>query len=775
MLACPSLPLSLLIVVLASLGVALAGDPPANDAVFIDQHLKPFIQNHCISCHGGTKAKGDARFDATLTASSIGQQRALWQRAYFQLQDGTMPPSDRPQPEPAQRQAIVEGLHRLLATCGSGEARPPGRVTLRRLNRSQYRNTVQDLLRIDLDPTGLLPADQVGYGFDHIGDVLTVPPALLGTYLSMARDLAAAAIVAGPDEVAPVVARLEWPANRHFGKGMKRYSGDYLSKPLPFTCEVPDDDEYLLKIQLLTERSGDKPLLLRIDLGDKEIARLPVEATSFTWFRQRIRLAAGPNALSFRRELAEGTDPKTNPAILIERVLVTRPSAVLPEHYPEAHRRIMIAEPSAKLPAREAAKRILRPLATRAYRRAADDAQVEGLLKVFDAATTAGGSFPIAIRSAVMAMLCSPRFLFLIEQDPAKGKPDRQIDEPELAVRLSYFLWNSMPDEPLLDLATAGKLRAGLAGEIARMLADQRFVAACERFTSQWLSLETLESFRPDANLPEFKGYGELLRRAMVREPALLLAAILREDRPLTELISSTFTHVDAQLANFYGVPVQKLSAEAQEQLKTGAFVRIDAPPNRTSGLLSQLAVLTATSYPTRTSPVIRGAWILENLLGAPAPPPPPNIPDLVASTDGKPLNLRAQLGKHRANAACAICHDRIDPLGFALEGFGPMGGIRDKYGDNSKIDTTGVMPGGEKLEGVDGLRKFLLGPKRDAFIRNLARNLLTFAIARPVEDADACTVNDLVAAVAADGGKSQALIRAIIASPAFQRRQATK
>lgn len=765
--------------ILAMLAAALpaAGMEPTSASI-VDKDLKPLVQKHCAGCHGGTMPKGKLRLDGPIDPATISiSQRKLWNSVLQQVKGRTMPPRSSPQPDDTDFARLESGLQAVLDDCSIVGTRAQSSTALRRLNRRQYRNTVRDLFGIDLDPTVEMPADEVGHGFDNIADVLRVSPTLLDHYLRMGDEVARAVVIIDPVTVAPIVARLEWPPQRFAGKGAASYSGEKLLKPLDFDFEAPAADDYVLRIQHVAINGGAEPFVLLIHHDGREVGRLPTDATSFAWHHQSLRLPAGKVKLTFSmvdpglpKLNAGNTAGITDRVILIERVLVARPSRLKAEDYPEAHRRVLIARPSGNLSPRDAAKTILTPLANRAYRRPASAQQVERLLKVVEESHRAGDSFERGIQLAIQAMLCSPNFLFLTEQNGAQAKEGRLLNDYELASRLSYFLWNTMPDEPLLEAAARQQLRADLDAQVDRMIADRRFESFAESFATQWLELHKLANFNPDSKGSEFLRDPESLKRSMVRETVLHFAAVFRENRPLPELLDSDFTYLDRALAAIYNAPGNfKAPVPGMEP----EFQRVASRGFKRGGILTQASVLAATSYSTRTSPVIRGAWILENLLGTPSPPPPPDIPGLEeAARDATgPVSLRKQLEKHRANAQCAVCHNRIDPLGLALENYNYFGAFRTQDEHKLPIDASAQLLGGEPFTGVDGLKKLLLGPKKQEFLHCFTSKMLTYALGREVEETGHCQVKDLVAVIGKDEYRAATLLKTIIRSDAFQKR----
>lgn len=744
---------------------------PDRSEQFVRETAPAFFKKHCLSCHSGKSAKGMTRLD-DLLASDWADRHGTWTNVIEQVESRSMPPADKTQPAAEEVDRFLTGLQPALKQRLLASTRVPPPTPLRRLNRVQYRNVIRDLFGVDTDPTTHLPADEIGYGFDNIGEHLTISPILMEQYLRMAKEIAAAVITTDPDDAAPVVAKLEWLFVRdpNSDTSQNTYSGKKLpwappgGKFLAHAFEIPDDDEYLVRLQTLGENIGLKPLMLAVDIGGTEAFRVPVASSSLAWTKVRLRLPKGTAEFTFRpipEPVPKGEKaPKRGP-IHLERVLIARPSQTSDSTYPEPHRRVVVARPSKTRSVREAAEAIFEPLATLAYRRPATREQVARLVAIVEQAHSGGQSFDQGVQLALQAMLCSPNFLFMVEAERGVGGP-RPVDEFELANRLSFFLWNTMPDTELFDAARAGRLRKELDRHVDRMIGDARFEEFCRSFTHQWLKFARLKEFRPD---PKNKRYAEFerVRDSAVRETELFFATVLREDLPLTTLIDAPFSLVNASLAQFYGLP--KVPADA-------GFQRVEVKGR--GGLLTHASVLAATSFPTRTSPVVRGAWILENLLNAPPPPPPPDVPNLNSSNEAaskSKLSLRQQLEKHRSNARCAVCHNRIDPLGFALEGFDIIGKVRRVDDSGQPVDATAVLPSGEKVQGVEGLKKILVGPRKEQFLSCLAEKMMIYALGRGPDPADVRATQAIVDALARDQDRSRGLIRGIIASPAFNSR----
>lgn len=612
-------------------GPATDASNPAQERVAVGSQLSSFLSSYCVSCHGAENPKAGVNFAAAGVVSRLVEHRKFWERVREVLLRREMPPENKPQPAEEERLQAAQFIRTTLDKFDCVGAVNPGRVTLRRLNRAEYRNTIRDLVGVEFNPAADFPADEVGYGFDNIGDVLSLSPMLLEKYLAAAEQIGLQAIP-----------------------------------------------------------------------------------------RQR--------------------------------------SAQSPQ---EVQARIFVCDPGHEHTG-ECAEQAVRRFARRAWRRPVTDAEVRRLVRFVEVIGSEGGAIADGVRLAVQAMLASPQFLFRWELDPESTGPEgvRSLNDYELASRLSYFLWSSMPDEALLVLAEEGALtKAGvLEAQVRRMLGDSKARALVENFGGQWLQVRNLAGATPDPGL--FPGFDETLRAAMRAETELFFEAILKEDRSILEFIESDFTFLNERLARHYGLAGVEGDAFRRVQLDPGS-VR--------GGVLTHASVLTITSNPTRTSPVNRGKWILEQVLGAAPPPPPPNVPELkndAAAIQGASLRQRMEL--HRAKPECAICHTKMDALGFALENFDAVGAWREQDGKFS-IDAAGVLPDGRAFSGPAELKRIL--KSENAFVRCLAEKMLTYALGRGLEYYDKCAVDDICAALVAQKYRFSSLVIAIVKSEPFRKK----
>lgn len=727
--------------------------------------IRPLLQKYCISCHQGEKARAGVVLDfAEPTLESMAAQRMLWEKVAENIDLSLMPPADKPQPTEAERQKILEFLatHILVDNC-DGEA-DPGRVTLRRLNRVEYNNTIRDLVGLDFHPADDFPSDDVGYGFDNIGDVLSLPPILLEKYMTAAANVAAKAIICTDAASAPIQAyqpaKLKGKVgSRHGKEGWNLFSTGKVTASHDF----PVTADYILRVRAFGQQAGPDACQMALQLGSQEILKTDVKDKSGNpgVFEVQVRVEQGRHDFSaaflndyYNKKAPKGEQDRN---LVIERMEIQGPIGVPPASYPESHRRIVFCQPEeGGLSKAECTRLIFERFATRAFRRPATKPEVERLVKLVQLVEKEGDSYERGLQVGVQAVLVSPFFLFRVEADAPAGKV-REISEYELATRLSYFLWSSMPDEELFRLAGQKQLRQHLDQQVQRMLQDPKSVAFVNNFAGQWLQLRNLDIFTPEA--AQFPNFDDELRTAMRTETEMFFTAIVRENRSILEFLNSDFTFLNEKLAKLYGI----------SDVKGEEFRRVTLQTDQRGGLLGQASILTVTSNPTRTSPVKRGKWILENLFASPPPPPPPDIPDLISS--GKPLTgtLRQQMEQHRENPACASCHLRMDPLGYGLENYNAIGAWRTKDGKHD-IDPSGVLPGGDSFDNPVELKSIL--KKRQADFRNcLVEKMLTYATGRGLEAPDRCTIQQIASRVAEREDRMQALILEVVHSGPFQKR----
>jgi len=764
-----------------------------------DKDVAPVVKKYCVSCHSGPSAQSGVNLEKYKTVASALKDRDTWDRVVNALSSNVMPPAGMPHPTMAERDRITTWIQTSLSNAAC-DVKDPGRVTLRRLNREEYNNTVRDLFGTDLRPGDEFPNDDVGYGFDNIGDVLSISPLLMEKYLNAAEKVSKAVVaLPGSAEMLKHVqaAQAEQTAGsgQVFGDG---YRVIQTAGEVSNVFDFPQSGEYELRVRAFQQRMGTEPAKMSIRLDGREVKELSVTASAFKpeTYYVRTKVEAGKRRVSiaFLNPFHDDTpDPmgKRKPdyrfrdrTLTVMFIEVAGPfdAKTLPT---EAQRKLIAASPTENTPLawELAARKDLKPFAERAYRRPVSDAEVERLVKCALLARDNGESFERGMQLAIQAALVSPNFLFRVETDaPGNTSPnpllrkegakrsaavsapvDRQLNPYELANRLSYFLWSSMPDEELMRAAANGSIQkpAGLRAQVARMLKDPKAKALGENFAGQWLMLRSLKNVSP--NKDQFPDFNDTLRAAMKTETEMFFNDVVRNDRSILDFIDGKFTYLNEPLAKHYGLTNLGVAGEN--------FRRIALTGDERGGILTQASVLTVTSNPTRTSPVKRGKWVLENLLGTPPPPPPANVPALDKPA-GTPLvgTLRQRMEEHRKNPACASCHARMDPIGFGLENFDAVGRWRSKDGD-AKIDASGALPGGIKFDGPAGLEKYLKG-KKELFTRCLSEKMLTYAIGRGLENYDRCNVDAIIKSVSKNDYRFSSLVMAVVESDPFRKRR---
>ena len=745
------------VVVAVGVCLVIAGGLSAARGADYQREIQPLLRKYCVECHEGDLAQGGVTFNTYQAANAKTRDRAVWVKVARQLQGKVMPPSDAKQPTDAERRAILGWVESFALTpdCSTGER--PGRVTLRRLNRVEYNHSIRDLFGVAIQPANDFPSDDVGYGFDNIGDVLTLPPVLFERYVEAAEKVVRAAIVTPDADLVPVQSR---PGGVLASQG--EIGGD-------FACSTAAD--YIIRVRAGGDQAGPDPVRMAFRVDGKEIKTVDVTgpANAAAQFEVRIKLTKGSHrvAVAFLNDyyMPNAADPKLkgDRNLHVDSLMVLGPIGALPDDLPESHRRVFfkpLPANATRAQQRDYAQELLRPLASRAFRRRATDSEIDRLAKLFDLARDSGDSVERSLQVAIQGILVAPSFLFRVEQDPPAGQV-RDLDGFEIAARLSYFLWSSLPDDELYRAAAKGELRTPeqLAAQAQRMIRDPRSQALVENFAGQWLQLRNLDTFTPDK--ARFPAYDDALRQAMRRETELFFAHIVREDRSVLEFLDADYTFANERLAKHYGLP----------GVAGAEFRQVSVDRGQRGGLLGHASILAVTSNPTRTSPVKRGKWVLENLFAAPPPPPPPNVPELAEAKD-KALTgtLRQRMEQHRANASCAACHQLMDPLGFGLENYDAVGAWRTKDGAEL-IDPSGELPDGRTFRGPAELKTVLLARQAE-FRRCLAEKLLTYALGRGLEYYDVCAVQRIADRCGAEGNRFSVMIREIVASPAFRQRE---
>ncbi len=812
-----------------------AADAPkpvvANPAPSFQTTVQPFLAKNCYGCHSAKAKVAGLNLQAYSGATSLAENREMWETVLRRLKAGEMPPKPLPRPNPQELHIVTNWMESEFDSIDQAAKPEAGRVTARRLNKAEYDNTIRDLLALNIDPAADFPQDDSGYGFDNIGDVLSLSPVLMEKYLNAAEKISRMAIF-GAEPVKPSLVRLQSvrAKTRPITVVPAAYDETGLSLPsaLHTSYRFPVDAEYGFRVSLSGFRpAGSEPFSVTLWVDGKPVKSESVDTNgrlpeSLPWQQDlsgklvelRARIPAGEHWLAVSiPHLYEGLPAGVhgpNPSKLAEPPPPDFDSVIKPPKNPTPERLVFYKkrlseaiktshqlngarignleltgpfhpELAPSLETRKkiyicghldghhdpsCARKIVANLARNAFRRPVSVAEVDRYLKLVTQAQKEGDSFDGGISVALQALLVSPDFLFRIETSPAPAlvnasalAPDaRGISQYELASRLSYFIWSSTPDSELLHCADLGTLRRPevLKAQVLRMLKDPRSFALAENFGGQWLEFRALESVKPDHD--RFPDYDTYLRMSMQRETELFVDSVIREDHSIFDLIDGKYTFVNQRLAEFYQIP----------GVSGPEFRRIDLTdvPGR-GGVITQASVLTVSSYATRTSPVLRGKWVLENILNDPPPPPPPGVPNLDVAAVGTTISLRQQMEKHRANPVCASCHQRMDPLGFGLENYNAIGAWRTTDG-KFPVDSAGTLPSGKSFNGPDELKAILAGD-REVFTRCLTEKLLTYALGRGLERYDRPTVKAIVQQVAASDYRVSSLVLAIVNSLPFQ------
>ena len=764
---------------------------PSAAAPAASSAARALLDQYCVRCHNDRLQTAGLALDAA-DVEHVARDAALWERAVRKLRARAMPPAGAPRPAEAAYDDLVGYLEGELDRLALADPDPGRTDTFRRLNRTEYQNAIRDLLALDVDVTALLPRDDASYGFDNVGAV-NLSPALLERYLSAAGKVSRLAV--GSDVPAPgsrvVVLPADLTQEDHFdGLPFGTRGGTAV------THNFPADGEYEIQVRLSRNRNenveglydphdleitldGERLQVFEIRPNRMVVAGYYADADIDKHLRVRVAVGAGPHRVGaaflkkssalieterqpYDAHFNMDRHPRTQPGV--RSVAIAGPFATAGVGDTPSRRRIFVCRPARAVDEPACARTIIGTLARRAYRRPVSDADLAGPLAFYARGRERGG-FEDGIELTLRALLTSTEFLFRIEHDPAglpPGTPYR-LSDVELASRLSFFLWSSLPDDELLGLAERGALGdpAVLEAQVARMLADPRAHSLATNFAGQWLYLRNLDAARP--NLRLYPDFDDNLRRAMRRETELLFASVVDEDRDVLDLLRADYTFLNERLARHYDVP----------NVYGDHFRRVGlGPDGRRAGLLGHGSILTVTSYATRTSPVLRGKWVLDNILGMPPPPPPPDVPPLAeGEAGGEAPSMRERMAQHRRNPACAACHQLMDPAGLAMENFDAVGRWRQRDEGWRAIDAAGSLPGSAEFEGVAGLRQALLA-RPGLFVRTLSEKLLTFALGRGVDHADAPAVRQILREAAGDDNRFSSLVLAIVKSTPFQMRR---
>jgi hypothetical protein len=765
------------------LGVISYGAATADPASSYEKEILPILENYCFSCHGEGISKGDFSMDEFKDLSAHLNDRKHWLSIWHNVRSQIMPPSDEDQLELKEKKQLLAWIEKDVFKL-EPQNPDPGRVTIRRLNRTEYQNAVYDLLGVEYDTHEVFPADDSGYGFDNIGDVLSISPLLLEKYIAAADEVVALAL---PDGAAAQVPRVDIEGKSFTSAENPEVRGDWLpfAKSAKVRLDQPIlwDGEYQVKVEYsihgASEATTDEALL-SVSAGGAKVGQL-----SLGWDQRRVIELTGKVHLSkgnrsFEITLAPARRPLPEEEELflkIQRVIIQGPLGGEEKEFAKGYQMIFVDGPA---PADDAgseryARKIMRSFVSRAFRKPLDEATINRLVAIVkEESKRPGQSFQDGVKQAIATCLASPRFLFRVEMQPEPNNPKKivPLDEYSLASRLSFFLWGSVPDDELLSLAFNTKLRANLKQQVNRMLEDPRSERMVRSFVGQWLqardvdtvAISTKDILGLASNREAARAFDSRLRSDMQQETLKLFDFILRENRPAEELISARYSFLNERLAKFYGI----------EGVEGDEFRPVDLTehPER-GGVLTQGSVLMVTSNPTRTSPVKRGLFVLENLLGTPAPPAPPNVPELeeaVAEGEAAPT-MREMMEIHRKNADCRGCHARMDPIGLGLENFNALGQFRAKE-HGKPIDTAGKLVTGESFTDVAALKEIIAGKRRQDFYRCLSEKLLTYAIGRGIEYYDSTTIDQLTDRLEKNDGRLRELVHGIVESAPFQKRR---
>ena len=778
-----------------------APTPAVTTAVAGPQASQALVNQYCVTCHNARLKTGGLALDG-VDMTRLSEHADVWEKVVRKVRAGVMPPQGVRQPDPKALQQFVayveDGLDRHAAL------RPdPGRPMLHRLNRAEYKNAIRDLLALDVDVTTLLPPDDSAFGFDNVSDVLGVSPSLQERYLAAAGRISAIAVGDASIRTGSDTYRVpqDLSQNQHVeGLPLGTVGGLKVRHTFPLDAEY-DFQTKLYRTNLDIVRGLQYASEFEIAIDGKPVHRVTIggnpdlakmfEAPTDTGtavearMRVRVKVPAGPHDVTaafvdnlmvkdtlrvqpFLRSSADNFDWAGQPHI--QTFAITGPFDPTGSGDTPSRRTVFTCRPpsasgiqrgTAATAERACATQILGRLARRAYRQPVSATELAPILEFYDAAR-ARGTFEDGIQRGLQRILASPRFVFRVERDPASVAPGivRPVTGLELASRLSFFLWSSIPDEPLLRAAAQGTLTqpAGLDQQVRRMLADPRADALVTNFAGQWLHLRNVRSVQPNSD--EFPDFDDNLRQAFRRETELLFSSIIREDRNVLDLLRADYTFVNERLARHYGIP----------NIYGSRFRRVPVTDDARRGILGQGSMLAVTSHAERTSPVLRGKWVLENLLGLPVPPPPPDVPSLKGNGDGeKPRTLREQLAEHRADPVCASCHKVMDPVGFALENFDAVGAWRTQE-PGGRIDASGQLADGTKVDGVVTLRNAILD-KPDLFVATMTEKLMIYALGRGVDARDMPAVRGVMRAAAKDDYRFSSIVLGIVRSVPFRMR----
>lgn len=730
----------------------------------------PLLEEHCLDCHSGAEPDAGLTLDHFDKPIDYLKGRDVWEHAAQKIRIKEMPPPDSSDLSEADRKYLVDWITNTIEDYECGLEPNPGQVTLRRLNATEYRNTIRDLFGVpEYTPESAFAGDDVGYGFDNIGDVLTLPPLLMEKYVLEAERITREWIQLPPRDR---------PFERSYSGGqlqLKKNKGGTVLKLVSsgkdqvakLTEQIPFSGKFLLTITASGDQVGREPCIMQVLNDGKPLRRLyPVKAEKDApeEITIPIPLRAGSREIGIRftNDTTKGGDRNLN----IHHVSLSgkrkSKKQISDAQLPAIHKKIIFTKPSSDEDRVAKTARVIKTWASRAFRRPVSDGDLQRLVALAMQVQEDGDSFEESIQVALQAILISPKFLFRVEPPNPAGlsfAKYRDLDEFELATRLSYFLWSSTPDRQLLALASKGELRKGknLEWQIKRMLDDERSAEFVNNFAGQWLTLRGLRDFQPDPT--EFPAWNDEIRRLAISETKLFFLAVMRKNGSVLRLLDADFTFLNEKLARYYGIP----------GVRGDDFRYVSLKDTPRAGLLTHASILAVTSNPTRTSPVKRGKWILDNLLDKPPPPAPAGVPELDEKKGALTGTLRQRLEQHRENPACANCHKLMDPLGFALENFDAVGGYRERDG-GLPVDAAGELPDGTVVRGATELRNILVERHKEDFVECLTQKMLTYALGRGLEYYDKCAVDKIMQSLESDSRFSTLLVE-IVRSDPFQKK----
>ena len=746
----------------AVFGAVLCASVAPAAAQDFQKNVVPFLDKYCYECHDAELEKGHLNLEAFKDDTRFFRDQRVWREVVNQVTSGEMPPAKKKtRPTPAEIEGFQTSIHKLLATAIAKAKVDPGDVTIRRLNRAEYNQTIRDLCFLDENFSADFPADDTGYGFDNIGDVLTFSPVHLERFLDVGQSIAAKAM---PDKAGEMegtglaMIQMEPKGKR---ESQQRYFDPAPTLTGPMTATR--DGDYVISVSLRsTGSAGDPPPKVAFLVDGREVGTYQFKQVKKSEVAEaKVTLTAGPHdfTLKWLNPPAKITGNARTLSGLRLRLLGPKDTRT------ELQRRLALLIGTKFGAAR--AQAVVNSFVSRAFRRPATPAELNRYTKVFLAAEQARGSWEAGAQAMIALVLASPKFIFRAEQDETPTAKDAHpISEFALASRLSYFVWGSMPDDELFQLAYAKKLSANLEAQTQRLLKDPRSRYLTEGFGLQWLQLRQLATVSPDPAM--FPTFNDTVRASMIKETELFFAEIVREDRSVLDLLDADFTYIDRNLAIFYGLTGE--FSNGGGLISPSLFIRVTLPPGERGGILTHASILTATSNPTRTSPVKRGKWIMEQILGSPPPPAPPSVPTL----EGQELkgNLRQRMEQHRADPVCASCHTRMDAIGFAFEKFDAVGLVR-ATDEGAPIDPSGKLPDGRAFAGAGELKK-ILKADREKIVRNLASKLLTFGLGRGLDYYDGPAVDKITTATLAQDARFSALVLGVVQSDPFRLRRGT-